>query len=363
MTVVRRLAALSLVAAFRAAPAIAAWPNYGPPALVDSLAVSPVDGAVYAGTAEGLYRSLAHGRTWSRIGPDLTINHVPETLAVDSANTLFVVLARDGGVFKSSDGGQTLVQLPNGLPRACYERSHVAIAPLQPSTIYLARCGIFRSRDAGASWTQVPFSGAVSVLAVHPRDPRRVLAGTDSVWISDDGGDTWRAAAFERCNIVLDLQFDPSNPARVLSAVWGTYEVARSEDGGESWVRSSDGYFGYGASALAIDPQDPKTTYVTTHGIGAFPPELPYPPGPYPTGVNRSTDGGLSWRSLEGSPSSADLLATDPTGKWIYAASWGAPGVSAYEARPERSPVIRPAPRDRSPRPVERTPVQSAEAR
>jgi photosystem II stability/assembly factor-like uncharacterized protein len=347
---------VTLAAVLCAVPAAGQWPDNGPPAVVDSLAVSPVDGVLYAGTRDGLYRSADHGRTWSRTGPALTIDHVPEALGVDNANALYVALARDGGVFKSSDGGQTLQPLSNGLPPACYERSHFTIAPLQPSTIYLARCSVFRSTDAGASWTQVPFSGSVSVLAVHPLDPRRVLAGTDSVWISDDGGDTWRAAAFERCNIVLDLKFDPSYPARVLTAVYGTYEVARSEDGGQSWTRSSDGYFGWGASALAIDPQDPKTMYVTTHGIGGFPTTLPPPLGPQPTGVNRSTDGGLSWRSLEGSPSSADLLVADPTGAWIYSVSWGSLGVSVYEARPGRSTVIRPAPRDRSPRPVERTP-------
>jgi len=360
MSVVRRCAFVFAVLALTDGIASAAWPNNGPPAIAQSIAVSPVDGVVYAGTGDGLFRSADHGTTWSRVGPDMSINKAPLALVVDPANTLFVALYRDAGVFRSVDGGRTLELLTAGLPKACYERPHFAIAPSQPSTIYLARCGLFRSDDAGLSWSPLPFFASVSSLVVDPLDPRRVLAGTDRVWISDDRGESWRAAVFEPSNFVLDLKFDPWNPARVLTDVWGTYEVGRSEDGGENWVRSSSGYFGYAASALAIDPQNPKTVYVTTHGIGALPPELPYV-GPIPTGVNLSIDGGVSWRSLDGSPYSADVLAADPTGRWIYAASWGTPGVAVYDARPDRPQVIRPAPRGRAPRPVPRTPGQSVE--
>jgi len=280
------------------------------------------------------------------------------TVAVDSLKTLYV--AFESGVFRSTDGGQTLSPMSNGLRQPCYDRAVFAIAPSRPSTIYLARCGLFRSDDSGANWRQLPVFETIFSLAVHPQNPSRILAGTFTISISDDAGETWRPASFEHGDLVLDLVFDPSNPARMVTALWGSYRVGRSEDGGESWSRSSDGYFGYGASAVAFDAAQPGTVYVTTHGIGGLPPELPYF-GPYPTGVNRSTDGGLSWQSLEGSPDSTDVLETSTTGE-LYAVSWGTPGIFVFQARPERSPILRPAPRSPSPRPVERPPRSAVTA-
>ena len=287
----------------------------------------------------------------------------PIAIAVDATNVVYVALSRNGGVFKSVDAGRTLAPRVAGLPSACYDESLFAIAPSRPSTIYLSRCDLFRSVDSGATWKSIAAPPAfVTALAVHPRDPDRILAGTDTVWFSDDAGESWTAAACEPGNVVLSMSFDPATPSKVLATVYGVYEVARSEDGGETWVRSRQGFFGYGASAVLFDPGESSTVYATTHGIGGLPPELPYS-GPFPTGVNRSTDGGSTWASLPGAPSAADLLAIDPTGDWVYAGRYSAPGVSVYQAHPDRSTIVRPSPRARPPQVIPRPPARTTPER
>jgi photosystem II stability/assembly factor-like uncharacterized protein len=147
---------LAVAAGLLAASGLAgqgAWTNNGPPVEVTSLAVSAT-GTVFAGGRDGLYRSVDHGETWSRVGPPFPpTSFGAPALAVDpnSGNTLYIALERGNGIFKSTDGGQTRTRLSAGLP-ADPEPFRLVVAPSDPSTIYLLGRGIFRSSDAGASW-------------------------------------------------------------------------------------------------------------------------------------------------------------------------------------------------------------------
>src|SRR5947209_19779835 len=92
----------------------------------------------------------------------------------------------------------------------------------------------------GASDTRLEGSGARCV-AVDPRAPRRVYVGTmdDGLFISEDGGDSWRATgpglADQR---VLSVAVSPSHQEAGVSVVYAGTEPSnlyRSEDGGQSW--------------------------------------------------------------------------------------------------------------------------------
>jgi photosystem II stability/assembly factor-like uncharacterized protein len=102
--------------------------------------------------------------------------------------------------------------------------------------------GIYRSEDNGRTW-QLVSSGpgpAINALAVHPVSDAVIYAGTaggpaattDSLWRSDDGGQTWH-----RFTMML-----PADPDGELLAV----------------------------SALAVDPDEPGVLYVGTDGHGVY---------------------------------------------------------------------------------------------
>jgi len=95
--------------------------------------------------------------------------------------------------------------------------------------------------------------------------------------------------------------------------------------------------------------------------LGSFPEYpsigIPLPPPPV-TGVQVSRDGGATWSVVEGTPTSAGMLGIDPTGEWLYAASYGETGVAIYETRPARSPIAPPSRRRTGPHAVPRPPLQ-----
>jgi len=110
----------------------------------------------------------------------------------------------NGGLFKSTDGGATWRPLTNGFPEGVVQ-ADVAVAPSDPNRLYATVAlgggvGIFRSDDAGESWTRITTDtrpaariggGDLPVPAVHPKDPNIVFSCSVVMWKSTDGGRTW----------------------------------------------------------------------------------------------------------------------------------------------------------------------------
>ena len=109
-----------------------------------------------------------------------------------------------GGIFKSTDGGHTWIQLAGGLPEGVIQ-ANLAIAPSDPSRIYASVAtqrgvGIYRSDDSGTHWEVITSDprpaqriggGDLPVPAVDPQNPDVVYSASTVTWKSVDGGKTW----------------------------------------------------------------------------------------------------------------------------------------------------------------------------
>ena len=159
-----------------------------------------------------------------------------------------------GGLFKSTDGGATWKKLEKGLPGQT-GRIGLSVFAKNPKIVYavvqsyeggtsnidnnLSKTGgVFRSEDAGESWTRVnaldPRPFYFSQIRVSPDNDRRVYVLGYMLHVSDDGGTNFREEYFK--NVHPDchaLAIDPRNPDRVLLGTdGGAYQ---SYDGGRHW--------------------------------------------------------------------------------------------------------------------------------
>jgi photosystem II stability/assembly factor-like uncharacterized protein len=143
---------------------------------------------------------------------------------------------------------------------------------------------------AAAGWRPLPiWGGDVRALAIDPRDPDVVLAGTSGgqVYLSRDGGRGWGDAGAPLPFpgwVVSSLQFDPNRPARLWAAlrgVWGGGHVASSDDLGRTWSTRGQGLGDEPVYSLALVPGKEGRLYAGTL-----------------SGVWGSEDGGASWRPL-----------------------------------------------------------------
>ncbi len=155
----------------------------------------------------------------------------------------------------------------------------------------VAPAALFTSTDGGESWSLndalwkehqagdwQPGAGGLALHSIcpWPGDPQRLAVGVSAagVWITDDGGQTWRSGfkgmvpeympeeEREGTNAlcVHNMHRAPARPERLFMQFHGN--VYRSDDEGSSWNEIQQGLpsgFGF---PLAIDPADPDTAFV-----------------------------------------------------------------------------------------------------
>ncbi len=300
----------------------------------------------YLGAADGgVWRTDDVGTTWRPLFDDYGSASIGAlAVAPSDPRVLWIGTGQvhqrwdivDGdGIYRSTDGGETWSWV--GLP----ESRHIGdlwVDPRSADTALVAALGpvfgpggergVFRTEDAGASWTRVLFldddTGAVS-LAADAALPDVIYASLWQVrrwpWLdyfqptigpgsgihrSTDGGRTWSAVAGDGLPAGplgrIELAVAPGTEARQL---WAAVETAdggglwRSEDGGGSWrqVNPDASLAGSYMSFLVPHPSDPETLWA-----GGQP-------------LRRSTDGGATFPIVRSSPGGDDYHALwiDPT--------------------------------------------------
>jgi len=153
-----------------------------------------------------------------------------------------------GGIFKSTDGGQTFTQLAGGLPKEIIQ-AHIAIAESNPNRLMASvaskpnSVGLYRSDDAGANWTQITTDarpagriggGDLSVPRFNPKDPDMVIVTSTVTWKSTDGGKTWTGfRGAPGGDDYQNLWINPNNPQ--IIAIVSDQGAIITVNGGETW--------------------------------------------------------------------------------------------------------------------------------
>lgn len=311
-----RAAEETLASAALETDALGSWTPLGPESMtmlswamgrvagrVAALAVHPSDeNTLYLGSASGgVWKTVNGGSSWSSVFDTIGTQTVG-SLALDpnNANTLWVGTGEQSndcfdyfgmGLFRSTDGGATF-QARNGAAGSSLDLSWVTAVGVQPgnSNVVLAGglgyCssgvelagGLYRTADAGATWTRV-LTGSVQDVVFDPANGNVVyagvgrLAGADNgVWKSTNGGLSWTRLT----NGILSgtsvrrvrLALAPSN-SQILYALAnknaGGTGLYRSLDGGASWsernTNACDGQCSYNL-CLSVHPTNSDTVLV-----------------------------------------------------------------------------------------------------
>jgi photosystem II stability/assembly factor-like uncharacterized protein len=262
------------------------------------------DGVSYAGTNFGVFRSSDGGQTWVQLGVNASANAV----AVNPGDPSIVFAGTEGrGIYRTTNSGDTWIMVNSGLTDLNVQA--LAIDPQSTQTIYAATRGggVYRSTDNGANWAQNNGglnSLDVRALAIDPGTPGVILAGAqDGVYRSTDEGANWTPI---KTNLeISSLLIIPSvSPTLLAGARDGAY---RSLDGGSTWTKPLNTGTNGVVRALAIDPIFPNTVYA----------------GVFCNGIFKSTDGGAQWIHVPSFNGCVSALSMDSTN--MYAGSWGNP--------------------------------------
>jgi photosystem II stability/assembly factor-like uncharacterized protein len=114
---------------------------------------------VYAGTTKGLYRTTSKGESWERIGQSIAEPFI-SSIVLHPSDSSLIYVGGPGGVWKSADGGSSWEAKNDGL--STLNIRALAMAPKHLQTLYAGTngSGLYRSIDAGGTWTSVPLKAA-----------------------------------------------------------------------------------------------------------------------------------------------------------------------------------------------------------
>jgi photosystem II stability/assembly factor-like uncharacterized protein len=231
-------------------------------------------------TSGAIYKSSDAGATWSQLtggglpGGDWGRVGLAIARGTHGRRIYASIDTREGGLFRSDDAGQswTLVGTDQRIRGRLWYFGEVVVDPVDPNTVYIPNVSIYRSTDAGKTFEAIkgaPGGDDYHALWIDPANPQRMIFGSDQgVGISVDGGKTWSSwynqPTAQFYHVAVDNQF----PYHVYGAQQdsGSIETtSRGNDGSitfRDWHPAGAGESGY----IAPDPSDANILY----GGGTF---------------------------------------------------------------------------------------------
>jgi photosystem II stability/assembly factor-like uncharacterized protein len=191
-----------------------------------------------AGFEGTVWRSTDAGQTWTKVFESAagTFERVTDLEIVEDGTDQNMVAAWNsesgdniGGALRSTDNGASWFDSSSGLP-VFFRGPKLCASPTDPQTLLISAWlsfqsgGLFRTTDAGVTWTSTGFTGNQTIgdVACHPIDDQTLfvtqLSGGDAVLRSQDGGATFAPFANGLENAVAPRELAFAGSSRLLLA-------------------------------------------------------------------------------------------------------------------------------------------------
>ena len=229
----------------------------------DVVYVAAIGNAFAPNEDRGVYRTKDGGETWQRVfrvsptcgavdlelhpaNPDVVYASMWEAerkpWTIKSGGT-------QGGVWRTTDGGETWAQLQGGLPTGVVGKSDLAVSPAEPDRLWvlmeaLERPGLYRSDDAGETFRFVSNQRGLLDRPFYycnvdcdPTDADHLFVSATSFQESTDGGKRWQRR-FTPHGDNHEVWIHPGSPKVMIQCNDGGANI--TVDGGRTWSRQSN---------------------------------------------------------------------------------------------------------------------------
>jgi photosystem II stability/assembly factor-like uncharacterized protein len=224
----------------------------------DIVWVSAVGDIFKANDERGVFKTTDGGQTWRKVlFISNSLGAMDLELQPGNPNVVYTWMSRlerkpwtiisgsrEGGFFKSTDGGEHFTRIATGLPTELIGKANLAVTAAKPDRIYaLVEAkpggGLYRSDDSGQTWSLINSQGTLiqrpfyyTTLGADPINPDTVYAGAEAFFKSVDGGKTFAALRTPHGDN-HDIWINPKDGQIMIQSNDGGANV--STDGGRTW--------------------------------------------------------------------------------------------------------------------------------
>jgi photosystem II stability/assembly factor-like uncharacterized protein len=220
--------------------------------------VSATGDVFKANSERGIFKTSDGGQTWRKVlFISDTVGAMDVELQPGNPNVVYAWMSRlerkpwtiisgsrEGGFYKSTDGGEHFTHIATGLPTELIGKANLAVTNANPNRIYaLVEAkpggGLYRSEDAGQTWVLINSQSSLiqrpfyyTTLGADPANADVVYAGAEGFFKSSDGGKTFTALRTPHGDN-HDIWINPKDSQIMIQSNDGGANV--STDGGRSW--------------------------------------------------------------------------------------------------------------------------------
>ena len=278
---------------------------------VEIITFGESEAEVFMAGLQGIYRTYDNGKTWIETNTGFVGSEVVDL--VTALDGTMYATTYNLGIFKSTDGGKNWVFASFGIKN--WYGMQLATHPEDADTVFTTtNGGVYKSTNAGKSWELIGGSDLCDDedaggnchyhgIVVEKEAPFKVLVGSggdqyakEGVGLtgSEDNGESWRNSddGFVRDVHVSKLIIDPNNNNVFYATTQGETEytdkvgdgagVFKSTDRGNNWTQINNGLNSLETNVLAVDPNDSDVLYLGTDDDGIY----------------KSINGGENWEKL-----------------------------------------------------------------
>jgi len=234
------------------------------------------------GAGSGLWKSTDGGDTWKCLTDSAnTENGLPKSVlgkvcvsvsAARSERVFAMIEAEEGGLFRSDDAGRTWTRVSSdrNLRQRAWYFSRINADPGDPDKVYVLNVRLHVSKDGGRTFSTIGGMHADHHdLWIDPSEPQRLINANDGgACVSGDGGRSWSSQDNQPTAQFYHVTTDNSFPYRVLGSQQDNSSVSiphRTTGYGierEDWFDVGGGESGY----IASDPANPDIVYAGSYG-------------------------------------------------------------------------------------------------
>lgn len=231
------------------------------------------------GQGSGLWKSLDGGDTWKEItrNKGLPQKDIVGIIGVavspaDSRRVWAIIESKDGGVFRSDNGGETWAKINSdrNLRQRAWYYTRIYAGPTNKDEVYVLNVAMWRSKDGGKTYSRIrtPHSDHHD-LWIDPDDSRRMIVGDDGgAQVTFNAGKTWSSYHNQPTAQFYRVTTDNVFPYRIYGAqqdnstVRIPHRVSGWSIGERDWESTAGGESGH----IAPSPKDPDIVYGGSYG-------------------------------------------------------------------------------------------------